>query len=137
MISKKVCDKLVTNLFENRAEGDVDMSDVNKMLEATCKSGADVFKWICSQTLPTGDHDELSEEELEFVAGGMSEMNAMEVIAAAYYDLCVKKKGKTSYSDSQIYEALNVCHRMNRWNKNTFEEIGKVTSLLVMALNKK
>lgn len=112
------------------------MSDLNKMLEETCKSGADVFKWICSQTLPTGDHDELSEEELDFVAGGMSDMQALEVIATAYYDLCVKKKGKTSYTNTQIYEALNVCHRMNRWNKNSFEEIGKVTSLLVGALNK-
>ena len=109
---------------------------LQKELESTCKSGADVFKWICNQTLPSGDNDELLEEDLEFVAGGMSDMNALEVIAIAYYDLCVKKKGKTSYTDKQIYEALNVCHRMNRRNKNSFENIGKVTSLLVGALSK-
>ena len=112
------------------------MSEVEKIVEADVKYGADVFKWICSQNLPSGDQEELTEEELEFVAGGMSDMQALEVISTAYYDLCVKKKGKTSYTKPQIYEALNVCHRMNRWSKNNFDEIGKVTSLLVGALNK-
>ena len=85
---------------------------------------------------PTSENDELSEEELEFVGGGMSSMQALEVISTAYYDLCVKKKEKTSYTHTQIYEALNVCHRMNRWNNNSFTDIGKVTSLLVGALSK-
>lgn len=110
--------------------------DLHKELEATCKSGADVYKWICSQTLPSGENEELSEEDLELVGGGMSGMQALEVISTAYYDLCVKKKEKTSYTHTQIYEALNICHRLNRWNQNSFEDIGKVTSLLVGALSK-
>ncbi len=105
-------------------------------LENNCKSSVDIYRWICNQMFPTSENDELSEEELEFVGGGMSSMQALEVISTAYYDLCVKKKEKTSYTHTQIYEALNVCHRMNRWNNNSFTDIGKVTSLLVGALSK-
>ena len=115
---------------------DIERAQIHSELETTCKSGADVYRWICNQMLPTGENDELSEEDLEFVGGGLSHMRAIEVVGTAYYDLCVKKKGTTIYTHEQIYEALNVCHRMNRWNNNSFEDIGKVTSLLVGALNK-
>lgn len=85
----------------------------------------------------TFDREELSEEDLELVSGGMSDMQALEVISTAYQDLCVKKKGSTKYSNTQIYEALNRCHGMNRRNQNSFSDIGKITSLLIQELNAK
>lgn len=106
-------------------------------METTCQSGADVFREICSQMLPSSDKEELSEEDLELVIGGMSDMQSLEIISTAYWDLCVKKKGSTKYSNTQIYEALNKCHGMNRRNQNSFGDIGKITSLLIRELNAK
>lgn len=80
---------------------------------------------------------EITDDDLEQVTGGMSEMQALEVVKTAYWDLCVNKKGSTKYSSTQIYEALNRCHAMNRRNRNSFSDIGRITDGLVKALNKK
>ena len=104
-------------------------------LEITLESGEDVFKHLCSQMLPVSENEELTEEDLELVMGGMSDMQALEVISTAYWDLCVKKKANTKYSRTQIYEALNRCHAVNRRTRNGLSDIGKVTSLLLKALN--
>lgn len=104
-------------------------------LEITLESGEDVFKHLCSQMLPASENEELTEEDLELVMGGMSDMQALEVISTAYWDLCVKKKANTKYSRTQIYEALNRCHAVNRRTRNGLSDIGKVTSLLLKALN--
>lgn len=104
-------------------------------LAFTPESGADVFRHLCEQMLPESENEELTEEDLELVMGGMSDMQALEVISTAYWDLCVKKKANTKYSRTQIYEALNRCHAVNRRTRNGLSDIGKVTSLLLRALN--
>lgn len=116
-------------------KSDAGLEAFHKELEKTCRSGEDVFKQLCNQMIPKTGKEELSEEDLDLVSGGMSDMQALEVVSTAYWDLCVKKKGSTKYSDLQIYEALNSCHRLNRWNQNGLEDIGKVTSLLMKELN--
>lgn len=121
-------------MFEKESS-ELNTEEMNRHYESVCKSGADVFKQFCSQMLPPADKEELSEDDLEFVMGGMSDMQALEVISTAYWDLCVKKKGSTKYSKTQIYEALNRCHGMNRRNQNSFTDIGKVTSLLLREMN--
>ena len=83
----------------------------------------------------TDTNEELTEEELEMVMGGMSDMQAMEVISTAYWDLCVKKKANTRFSKTQIYEALNRCHAINRRTRNGLSDIGKITSLLLRELS--
>ncbi len=104
-------------------------------LEISLKSGEDVFRYLCSQMLPVSENEELTEEELEMVMGGMSDMQAMEVISTAYWDLCVKKKANTRFSKTQIYEALNRCHAINRRTRNGLSDIGKITSLLLRELS--
>ena len=114
-----------------------DMEEFNKELINCCQNADEIYQRICSQMLPTTDKEEVSEEDLEQVTGGMSEMQALEVVKTAYWDLCVNKKGSTKYSSTQIYEALNRCHAMNRRNRNSFSDIGRITDGLVKALNKK
>ena len=109
--------------------------DTNE-LEVTLGSGTDVFRYLCGQMLPISEDNELTEDDLEFVMGGMSDMQALEVISTAYWDLCVNKKANTKYSKAQIYDALNRCHALNRRTKNGLSDIGKVTSLLLRELNK-
>ena len=109
--------------------------DTNE-LEMIQGSGVDVFRHLCGQMLPVSESGELTEDDLEFVMGGMSNMQALEIIATAYSDLCVNKKTTTKYSKAQIYEALNRCHAVNRWTQNGLSDIGKVTSLLLRELNK-
>lgn len=116
---------------------DKELEEFNRELEKNCQSGDDVWKQLYSQMLPSSDKEELSEEDLELVIGGMSDMQSLEIISTAYWDLCVKKKGSTKYSNTQIYEALNKCHGMNRRNQNSFGDIGKITSLLIRELNAK
>ncbi len=104
-------------------------------LEISLESDEDVFRYLCGQMLPVSENEELTEDELELVMGGMSDMQAMEVISTAYWDLCVKKKSNTKYSRTQIYEALNRCHAINRRNRNGLSDIGKITSLLLRELS--
>lgn len=116
---------------------EINMEEFNKELINCCQNADEMYQKICSQMLPPADKEELSGEALELVIGGMADMQALEIISTAYWDLCVKKKVSTKYSDTQIYEALNKCHGMNRRNQNSFYDIGKITSLLIRELNAK
>lgn len=100
------------------------------------QSSADVLRMMHEEMLPEAEKEELSEDDLELVMGGMSDMQAMEVVSTAYWDLCVNKKGSTQYSKNQIYEALNKCHVLNRRNRNHLTGIGKITSRLIEVLSK-
>ena len=106
------------------------------VFEITPESEADVFRHLCGRMLPDSEDGELTEDDLEFVMGGMSDMQAMEVISTAYWDLCVNKKANTKYSKAQIYEALNRCHALNRRTKNGLSDIGRISGLLLRELNK-
>ena len=75
------------------------------------QSEAEVYEWVMSQMLPDEDGDELSEESLEMVAGGMAASQAWKIMSTAYWDLCICGKKKTKYSDKQIFEAIRVCDK--------------------------
>ncbi len=90
-----------------------EMDVVQKELEENCQSAEDVFALLSKDALPEGEDGELSEEDLELVAGGMSKTKAVKVVSTAYWDLCIKKKKKTSYSMDEIMEALKICDKMN------------------------
>ena len=94
----------------------MELEAMNQEIAATCKSEEDVYALFSSSMLPEGE--ELSEDDLEMVAGGMSNAQAIAIVAGAYWDLCILKKKKTKYSASQIYEAINKCDKINTKIKN-------------------
>ena len=72
---------------------------------------AELEEWVMSQMVPETEGDELSEEALEMVAGGMSYTQAWKIVTTAYWELNVQKKKKSSYSSKQIMEALKKCDK--------------------------
>ena len=88
------------------------VEELQQKVEAQCQSPEDVEKLFKSDLLPKGD--ELSEEALGLVAGGMSVPQGLKIISTAYWDLCVRKKSKTSYSNRQIEEAFNVVEKASK-----------------------
>lgn len=75
------------------------------------ESEAEVYDWVMSQMLPDAEGEELSEDALEMVAGGMSDSQAWKIMSTAYWDLCICGKKKTKYSDKQIQEAMKICNK--------------------------
>ena len=75
------------------------------------KSEAEVYEWVMNQMVPGTEGDELSEDALEMVAGGMSSSQAWKIMSTAYWDLCICGKKKTRYSDKQIFEAMKICDK--------------------------
>lgn len=72
-----------------------------------CKSEEEVLAAISNCA---GDNkEELNEADLSVVVGGMSDWQAIQIVAVAYWDLCVCKKKKTKYSNKQIFQALDKC----------------------------
>ena len=74
------------------------------------ESEAEVYEWVMSQMVET-EGEELSEDALEMVAGGMSGSQAWKIVSTSYWDLCVCGKKKTKYSDKQIFEAMKICDK--------------------------
>lgn len=74
------------------------------------ESEAEVYEWVMSQMVAT-EGDELSEDALDMVAGGMSSGQAWKIMSTAYWDLCICGKRKTKYSDKQIFEAMRICDK--------------------------
>ena len=81
------------------AEMEKDMMEFN--------SEEEMYAWAMSQVLPDAEGEELPEESLELVTGGVSTSKAIQIISTAYWDLCIKKKKKTKYTDKEIYGAIN------------------------------
>lgn len=75
------------------------------------ESEAEVYDWVMSQMVPGAEGDELSEEALDMVAGGMSDAQAWKIMSTAYWDLCICGKKKTKYSDKKIFEAMKICDK--------------------------
>lgn len=121
--------------MSDREHSTAEMEEMNQEIKNRCSSGEDVYQWICEQMLPAEESDELSEDSLEFVTGGMADHKALQIISTAYWDLVVEKRGKTRYSDLQIFEALNHCHRISRQAKHAHYDIGKITTLIMRELN--
>lgn len=74
------------------------------------ESEAEVYEWVMSQMVAT-EGDELSEDALDMVAGGMSTVQALKIISTAYWDYGVQRKKKSSYSSTQIVEAIKICEK--------------------------
>lgn len=74
-------------------------------------SEGEVYDWVMSQMLPETEGDELPEEALDMVAGGMSDSKAWKIVSSAYWDLCICKKKKSKYSDKEVFEALSICDK--------------------------
>lgn len=72
---------------------------------------AEVEEWVMSQMLPETEGDELPEEALDMVAGGMSYTQAWKIVTVAYWEFNVQKKKKSSYSTKQIMEAIKLCDK--------------------------
>ena len=70
-----------------------------------------MYALFCSSMLP--ESEELSEDDLEMVVGGMSNAQAIAIVSNAYWDLCIMNKKKSKYSANQIYEAMNKCDKLN------------------------
>ena len=45
------------------------------------------------------------------VTGGMTGGSAISVVAAAYWDLCVRKKDSAAFSVPRILEAVEICRK--------------------------
>ena len=85
------------------------MKDLEAKLAAELQSPEELEAMILGG-LPVGAaEEELSEEDLDFVFGGMSDNQAARIVSTAYWDLCVKKKSSTRYSGKQIRDALEIC----------------------------
>lgn len=95
----------------NEMELQRQFEEMNARVAETCQSEEDVMKLFGG--LPEGGNGELKEEDLAMVVGGMSTWKAIQIVSVAYWDLCIKKKKKTSYSDKQIFEALRVVDKAN------------------------
>lgn len=85
------------------------MEEMNTMPKFN--SEEEFYEWVMSDMLPEAEGDELSEEALELVTGGMSDAKAWKIMTTAYWDLCVCGKKKTQYSDKQIQEAMKICDK--------------------------
>lgn len=81
------------------AEMEKDMMEFN--------SEEEMCAWAMSQILPEAEGEELPEESLELVTGGVSTSKAIQIVTTAYWDLCVLKKRKTKYTDKEIFAAIN------------------------------
>lgn len=82
------------------------------------QSEEEFHEWVMSQMIPETEGDELSEDALDMVAGGMSSGQAWKIMTAAYWDLCICGKKKTKYSDKQIFEAMKICDKhVNKFGK--------------------
>ena len=95
-------------------------------LAASCASEEDFIKAMNVEPIPEGESDELSEGDLEIVAGGMSNTNAIIIVLAAYYAIVAGKKS-CGYSSSQIKEACNICRKLNskvqKWAVKTLAQV--------------
>ena len=80
------------------AEMEKDMMEFN--------SEEEMYAWAMSQVLPEAEGEELPEESLELVTGGVSTTKAIQIVTTAYWDLCVLKKKKTKYKDTEIFDAI-------------------------------
>ena len=88
-----------------------EMEAMQAELAEKCKSEDDVLAMLAGDALP--ESEELSEDDLEIVAGGMSNSQAIKIVSTAYWDLCICKKKKTKYSDKQIQQAMKKCDKLN------------------------
>lgn len=97
------------------------MEEMNTMPKFN--SEEELYEWVMSEMLPETEGDELSEEALEMVVGGMSDSKAWKIMTTAYWDLCICGKKKTQYSDKQIYEAMKICDKKVQKFGNTCKNI--------------
>lgn len=92
-------------ILEGTGEVDNFLNKVN-----SCDTEEDFLKAIVN--VVSGDA-ELKEDDLQLVVGGMSNGEAINIVASAYWDLCIRKKRKSKYSNKQINDALAKCDEMN------------------------
>ena len=91
------------------------------------QSEAEVYEWVMSQMVET-EGEELSEDALEMVAGGMSTAQAWKIVSTVYWEYNVlKRKKSANYSSKQIMEALKIC------DKNA-KKIGKGCAAIIKYL---
>ena len=96
----------------NEMELQRQFEELNAKVAETCQSEKDVAA-LMNGGEPVDENGELSAEALDLVVGGMTKTKAIAIVSKAYWDLCICHKKKTSYSNKQISEALDICDRMN------------------------
>ncbi|MDE7312113.1 MAG: hypothetical protein K2N87_10940 [Eubacterium sp.] len=92
--------------------GDAELEEFNKLMQEKCKSEEDAINLVMGEMAPGQDSGELTEDDLEFVAGGVSKMNAVRCVTSAYWNMCVLGKKSCGYSADYIYESLRVVDGM-------------------------
>lgn len=80
---------------------------------AACETEDEAYEVVMREIMPGGDSEELGEDALDLVVGGMSNATAIKIVSSAYWDLCIRKKKSCGYSTKQIQEALKICDRLN------------------------
>lgn len=95
----------------NEMERQKRLDELNAKVTETCRSEKDLAA-LMNGGEPVDESGELSAEALDLVVGGMSKAKAIIVVSKAYWDLCICHKKKTSYSDKEIFEALDICEKM-------------------------
>ena len=96
----------------NEMERQKRLDELNAKVTETCRSEKDLAA-LMNGGEPVDENGELSAEALDLVVGGMTKTKAIAIVSKAYWDLCICHKKKTSYSNKQISEALDICDRMN------------------------
>lgn len=76
------------------------------------ESADELYEEVQKELFSDGDSEELSEENLDMVVGGMSKWKAVQIVTVAYYDMCRYGYSDRTYKWSTIKEALDICDKM-------------------------
>lgn len=96
---------------------EVKVTYTDEELEAAAKEYAEKYateeEFMASMLIPGEDGEELPEEALDMVAGGMSNAKAITIVASCYWNNVVLKKKTWAYSGSQVKEAIKIVDGLN------------------------